>query len=112
MIDLIKREDAKKALSKGEGCGNICCKAIDRIPAVTIIQQEANSNWDYFYEVACTIVQAFDENYPSPNVIEVIKALSFAASKCKTTSTEEIVKWAKDYCVKWFELNIKDGEHE
>lgn len=37
MADLIDREAAIKALSHGEGCGNICSRAIRRIPAVDAV---------------------------------------------------------------------------
>ena len=33
MAEYIKRELAIKALSRGEGCGNICRRAIESIPA-------------------------------------------------------------------------------
>lgn len=34
MDDLISRQAAIDALSKGEGCGNICRRGIERIPSV------------------------------------------------------------------------------
>lgn len=34
MSDLISRQAAIDALSKGEGCGNICRRGIERIPSV------------------------------------------------------------------------------
>ena len=112
MIDLIKREDAINALSRGEGCEGICSRAIRRIPAVTMVEQDSKQHWDYYYESACLIIQAFDENYPSPNVLEVIKALSFIATKQNTISTKEIIKWAKEYAEEWFNKNMKDGVSE
>lgn len=68
--------------------------------------------WDYYYEAACRIVQAFDPEFPSPNVLEVIQALSFVAVKLNTISTKEIVQWAKDYCAEWYEKHMKGGEQE
>lgn len=107
MIDLIKREDAINALSKGEGCRGICSRAIRNIPAVTMVEQDNQQQLDFYYEAACRIVQAFDPEYPSPNVIELIQALSFASVKLNTMSTEKIVQWANKYCAEWFEKHIK-----
>ena len=36
MAEYIKRELAIKALSRGEGCGNICRRAIESIPAASV----------------------------------------------------------------------------
>ena len=69
-------------------------------------------HWDYFYESACVIVQAFDDEFPFPNVLELIKALSFVATKRNTISTGEIITWAKDYCAEWYDKYMKGGEHE
>ena len=34
MDDLISRQEAIDALCKGEGCGNICRRGIERVPSV------------------------------------------------------------------------------
>lgn len=36
MAEYIEREAAIEALSRGEGCGNICRRAIERIPAADV----------------------------------------------------------------------------
>lgn len=82
-------------------------KLIDSQPTV-----EQTQHWDYFYESACVIVQAFVDEFPFPNVLELIKALSFVATKRNTISTDEIIKWAKDYCAEWYDKHMKAGEQE
>ena len=36
MAEYIERELAIEALSRGEGCGNVCRRAIERIPAADV----------------------------------------------------------------------------
>lgn len=48
MSDLIFRSDALKALSNGEGCSNICSRAIRHIPAVDAMPV-VRAKWEIDY---------------------------------------------------------------
>ena len=104
---LIDADMLKEDLSKFYDNIVTARELIDSQPTV-----EQTQHWDYFYESACVIVQAFVDEYPFPNVLELIKALSFIATKRNTISTDEIIKWAKDYCAEWYDKHMKDGEQE
>lgn len=52
--ELIFRSDALKALSNGEGCGNICSRAICRIPAVDTAPV-VHAHWiEYYTDIMCS----------------------------------------------------------
>ena len=57
MDEYINRELAIKALSRGEGCGNVCRRAIERIPAADVAPVR-HGRWidlgDNYWERGCT----------------------------------------------------------
>ena len=69
MAEYIERELAIKALSRGEGCGSVCRRAIERIPVADVApvrhakvidkiydDHETIKPWDYrYYCSACKI---------------------------------------------------------
>ena len=52
--ELIFRSDALKALSNGEGCGNICSRAIRRIPAVDAVPVVRCRDCKYYNITCCS----------------------------------------------------------
>ena len=44
--DYIRRADAINALSRGEGCGHVCRKSIERIPAADV-RPVAHGHWKH-----------------------------------------------------------------
>ena len=63
MAEYIERELAIEALSRGEGCGNVCRRAIERILAADvapvrhgrwITKQEKDTFADYLYSYECS----------------------------------------------------------
>ena len=63
--------------------------------------------WDYSYEVACNIIQTFDQHYPSPPVDIIVQSLKAAATRAKSNKLDDVIKWAKDYAEEWYKENVK-----
>lgn len=79
MNDLIKREDALNALSRGNGCGNICSNAIRRIPtaaetlwAITSEQEPPKgeplivtiqAKWENYRKVLSHVYYVYNSSY-------------------------------------------------
>lgn len=81
MAEYIERELAIEALSRGEGCGNVCRRAIERILAADVASvrhakaidkiyddHETIKPWDYrYYCSACKIPMRDSWNKYCPN---------------------------------------------
>ena len=63
--------------------------------------------FDRNYAVACTIIQAFEKDYPSPPVRQLIDALWLASEISGELETDNVIEWAKDYSSEWYKKNMK-----
>lgn len=55
MAEYIERELAIEALSRGEGCGNVCRRAIERILAADVAPvRHGHWNTGYFHDRVCS----------------------------------------------------------
>lgn len=63
--DLISRETAIKALSRGEGCGHVCRNAIKRIPSVPAVTLDELCEWlsENSNNIPCTYCANFVNEY-------------------------------------------------
>ena len=58
--------------------------------------------FDRDYAIACTIIQAFLPDYPSPNVNELAHALLLASEVSGELETDKVIEWAKKYSAEWY----------
>ena len=58
MDEYIKRELAIEALSRGEGCGNVCRRAIERVLAADVAPVR-HGMWSRFYKSGVEVDEGF-----------------------------------------------------
>ena len=64
--------------------------------------------FDRDYAIACTIIQAFEPDYPSPNVEQLVTALKLASEVSGELETDKVIEWAKEYAEAWYKKTFKN----
>lgn len=65
-----------------------------------------NMKRDLHYDIACTIIQAFQKDYPSPKAHDVAHALMLGSEISGELETDKVIEWAENYASEWYKKNM------
>lgn len=92
MSDYISRQDAIDALSRGEGCGNICRRSIERIPSADVTDNHVG-NIELTKKEAHALAEFVDMNL-IPTIRNDTDIDSMEWLKCMIHAYEKLCKFS------------------